>query len=411
VTDTRTGGAPAVGTSDVPPQTGEEGTLDSPLELSPPDWKQGLRRAVKEFKADRGALTAAGLAYYWFLAIFPAILAAVGILGLINASPSLVDKIVKGLGKTLPGDTPRVLGDAISNATRKSGGASAVAGLVGIVLALWSATSGMVALQIGLGVAYDVEEDRTFVKARVRALLLSLATLVLGGAATAMLVFAKPLGGAIRDHVPFSGAFIPVWTVARLVLALLCLVVLMATFYYLAPNRESPRWTWVSPGGILAAAIWLLASFGFSFYVSSLGSYAKTYGSLTGVVLLLIWLYLTGLAVVVGGELNAELERQAAGRARPERGRRRSAVGQGRPTAGATGSRGTGGSRGAARSGGAGGGRPAQAARGAEDGGSRRPATVGSATVSSATVGSGRDGGGPAGMAEWSERMRQLRRD
>jgi membrane protein len=138
--------------------------------------------------------------------------------------------------------------------------------------------------------------------------------LVLGGVATALIVFGAPLGDALRDNLPFGRAFVLLWTVVRWVLGLSALVVLFAAIYYLAPNRTSPRWVWVSPGGILAAVIWLVASLGFSFYVSSFGKYAQTYGSLAGVVVLLLWLYLTGLALVLGGELNAELERQSAAR-------------------------------------------------------------------------------------------------
>jgi membrane protein len=129
-------------------------------------------------------------------------------------------------------------------------------------------------------------------------------------------VFGAPIGHALRDNLPFGGAFVVLWTVVRWALGLAALTSLFATIYFLAPNRETPRWAWVSPGGILAAGIWLLASIGFSFYVSSFGKYAQTYGSLAGVVVLLLWLYLTALAVVLGGELNAELERQSAARAR-----------------------------------------------------------------------------------------------
>jgi membrane protein len=138
--------------------------------------------------------------------------------------------------------------------------------------------------------------------------------LVLGGLATALIVFGAPLGNSLRDNLPFGSAFVLLWTVLRWAVGLVALVALFATIYYVAPNRDSPKWVWVSPGGILAGAIWLAASLGFSFYVSSFGKYAETYGSLAGVVVLLLWLYLTALAVVLGGELNAELERQSAAR-------------------------------------------------------------------------------------------------
>lgn len=206
-----------------------------------------------------------------------------------------------------------MLVDAVNSAGSRSDGAL-LAVLVGLAIALWSASSGMVGLQMGLDVAYDVEADRTFVKKRLVAFELLAAMLVLGGAATALIVFGAPLGDALRDNLPFGRAFVLLWTVVRWALGLVALTGLFATIYYLAPNRDTPRWVWVSPGGVLAAAIWLVASLGFSFYVSSFGKYAETYGSLAGVVVLLLWLYLTALALVLGGELNAELERQSAAR-------------------------------------------------------------------------------------------------
>ena len=296
----------------VPAQTGEGAQTDTPLELSPPDWKQSLRRAAKEFKNDRATLTAAGMAFYWFLAVFPGLLAAVGVMGLVNAGASATTSITDGIRSVLPGDAARVLTDAVTKAGEQSDGAAVIATLVGLGVALWSASAGMVALQVGLDVAYDVGQDRTFVKKRLVAFALLGVTALFGGLATALVVFGEPLGETIRDNFPMGGAFVLVWTVLRWAIALASLTVLFATYYYLAPNRESPRWAWVSPGGIVAAGVWLAASLGFSFYVSSFGSYAETYGSLAGVVVLLLWLYLSAIAVMAGGELNAELERQSA---------------------------------------------------------------------------------------------------
>ena len=134
----------------------------------------------------------------------------------------------------------------------------------------------------------------------------------MGGAATGLIVFGEPLGDSLRDNLPFGSAFVVLWTLIRWGVGLVALTAMFAAIYYLSPYRETPRWVWVSPGGVLAALIWLAASLGFSFYVSSFGKYAETYGSLAGVVVLLLWLYLTALAVILGGELNAELERQSA---------------------------------------------------------------------------------------------------
>ena len=310
----------------VPPQNGHE-EPSSPLELEPTGWKESIKRAVAEFKADRGSMTAASLAFYWFLAVFPGLIAAVGVLGLLNAGSEATTSIIKGIRTTLPGDAADVLVRAVRKAQDRSSGGSVISAVVGVALALWGASAGMVALQTGLNVAYDVPEDRKFVGKRLVALGLVVATGVFGTIATVFVVFGAPLGDTLRDNLPFGGtAFVIVWTIARWLLAVAALTVLFAVYYYLGPKRESPRWVWVSPGGVVAVVIWLIASLGFSLYVKELGgtSYGKTYGSLAGVVVLLFWLYLTGLAVVFGGELNAELERQAEhekrGRARaPDR--------------------------------------------------------------------------------------------
>ncbi|MFP5320149.1 MAG: YihY/virulence factor BrkB family protein [Acidimicrobiia bacterium] len=314
----------------VPSQTGDKGEPDSPLDISASGWKETLKRTFAEFKADRGSMIAAGMAFYWFLAIFPALLAAVGFTGLVNASEETVGSITGAIRSTLPGDAARVLTDSLDQAVNRSGGSSVIAALIGVVLALYSASAGMAALQVGLNVAYDVPEDRSFLKKRLRGLLLMLVAVVLGGVATAAIVFGAPIGEALRDNLPFGDAFVLVWTLIRWVVGLAALATLFALFYYLGPNRETPRWSWLSPGGIVATVIWLIASLGFSFYVTNLGSYGETYGSLTGVVVLLLWLYLSALAIVLGGELNSELERQAehqrnghgsappAGRLRPQ---------------------------------------------------------------------------------------------
>ena len=298
----------------IPTQTGEGPGPGSPLELQAPDWKASAKRTVSEFKEDRGTLTAAGMAFYWFLSIFPLLGAGAGMLGLFNVSADRIERMTKSITDALPGPAGELLVDAGTKAAEGSDGAI-LAVLLGLALALWSASAGCVGMQMGLDVAYDVQDNRKFIKKRLVAFELLLAMLVLGGAATALIVFGAPLGDALRDNLPFGSAFVLLWTVLRWVGGLVALTGLFATIYYLAPNRDTPRWVWVSPGGILAAVIWLAASLGFSIYVSQFGNYDETYGPLlAGVVVLLLWLYMTALAVVLGGELNAELERQTAAR-------------------------------------------------------------------------------------------------
>lgn len=297
----------------IPTQAGEGPGPDSPLELPAPDWKASIKRTVKEFKEDRGTLTAAGMAFYWFLSVFPLLAAGAGMLGLFNVSDDRIERIAASVTGALPGEAGQLLEEAVRTAAEGSDGAI-LAVLFGLAVALWSASAGCVGMQMGLDVAYDVRDNRTFVRKRLVAFELMLAMVVLGGAATALIVFGAPLGNALRDNLPFGSAFVVLWTLVRWIGGIAALTGLFATIYYLSPNRDTPRWVWVSPGGILAAVIWLTASLGFSIYVSQFGSYNETYGSLAGVAVLLLWLYLTALAVVLGGELNAELERQSAAR-------------------------------------------------------------------------------------------------
>lgn len=300
------------GGTPIPPQQDADRGPEGPLDISPTGWKQTLLRVRKRMVRDRVPLAAGGLAYHWFLAFFPAVIAGLGFLALINVSGGTLHHLTHGIDKALPAGASGVFDAAVKAATKRSS-ATVTAAVVGIAIALWAASSGTSAFQQTLDVAYEVPVSRKFLGRRIRSVPMMAAIVVLGGFGGGLIIFGAPIGSAIEGPFPFHGvAFEIVWNAIRWGGAIVLLTLLFSVLYYLGPNRESPRWQWVSPGGLFATAIFLAASLGFSYYVSAFGNYGKTYGSFAGVAIFIFWLYLVGMASLLGAEINAELERQAA---------------------------------------------------------------------------------------------------
>lgn len=264
------------------------------------------RLVLSRMKADRVSVAAGAFAYRWFLSIFPLIIALLGVASLVTIPHRFVTNLIHGVTVALPPGAAAVLTQSIASAQHHAG-ASVATTVVASLVALWSATSGMVVVEEGLDMAFGLPTDRSFVARRLIALPLLASSVVLGGVASALAVFGAQLGRLFRDVVPIHGELLSVsWGVLRWLVALSLMNLLLSVFYVLAPNRR-PRWHWTSAGTVVATLTWALVSLGFALYTSTFGSFGATYGAFAGVAILIFWLYLSGLAIVLGAEVDAAI--------------------------------------------------------------------------------------------------------
>jgi membrane protein len=278
---------------------------EQPQQIPPRGWKEIALRLKTEVKQDQVPLLAAGVAFYALLSLFPAIIAGVSIYGLV-ANPDTVRAQLDKLTQLLSPETAKLVGTQIQQITAGAGGALGLATVLGILTALWSASAGMKAIVTGVNMAYDETETRKFLKLRGLALLLTLGAMVLMGIAL-LLIVAFP---AVTIDWPTALR----WTasILRWLLLAALLIAGLAVLYRYAPDRDEPRWSWVSWGSGVATVLWVLASIGFAIYATFFSNYNKTYGALAGIIILMFWLWLTAFVVLVGAELNTEMELQTA---------------------------------------------------------------------------------------------------
>lgn len=280
---------------------------DSPQELTKPSWIYVVRKTVTEFVEDQCTDLAAALTYYSVLAMFPAAVAVLSLVGLVGRSDETVDALVQilrdvgasGAAETLE-PTLRELGESQN---------SGLGLIIGLAVALWSASAYVNAFSRGMNRIYEIEEGRPFWKLRPIMIVLTIVTVLLTAIVGLGLVLTGPAAQAVGDAVGLGDTAVTVWNIAKWPILLVVVIVIVALLYYVTPNVKQPRFRWISVGAVVAILVWVVASALFGLYVANFSDYNRTYGSLAGVIVFLLWLWITNLALLFGAELDAELER------------------------------------------------------------------------------------------------------
>ena len=302
--DARAGQAP------MPQPERSEPRLENPglLDLSFRDWRAIFVRAVKEFLEDNGTMLASALAYSTFFAIPSVLLVVVGVFTLV-VGPETISSLMAHFSHVMPGQATSLLGGSLQRLDQQPATGVAMT-IVGFVLALWATTGAMTTYMTALNLAYERKDGRSFLRKRLVAVEL---VAVMGFAfllVAVLLMFGPSVEQLVAAHAgPFSGAIGWIWWIAEWPILVAGLLAAFATLLYLGPDVAHPRWRFITPGSLFATVVWLAVSGAFAFYTSSFGSYNKTWGSLAAVIIMLTWLWLAGIALLLGAEINAEAER------------------------------------------------------------------------------------------------------
>lgn len=288
----------------------ERAAPDSLTKLPKGAWPAALKGSLREFKDDELTDRAAALTYYGVLALFPALLALVSILGLTGRSTT--DKVLENLQElTAPGAARDIITRAVEQLQGNAGIGSIVA-IAGLVLAIWSASGYVAAFMRASNAVYDMPEGRPVWKVLPVRLGVTVALMVMAVISALIVVFTGGLARQAGDLLGLGDTALTVWSIAKWPVLVVLVIIMIALLYWAAPNAKVRGFRWITPGSFLALAIWLLASAGFALYVANFGSYNKTYGTMAGVIVFLIWLWITNLAILLGLEFDAEIARQRA---------------------------------------------------------------------------------------------------
>lgn len=285
----------------------DAGKVDSPGDLGKRSWFYVLRKAVREFSSDQCTDLAAALTYYAVLALFPAAIALMSLLGVVGQGTKAVDevlKIAKDLGAS---GLVSSIGPTLRQLSTSQGAGLGL--IIGILGALWSASGYVGAFGRAMNRMYEVGEGRPVWKLRPIQLVLTAVLVVLVALVLAALVLTGPVAQSVGDAIGLGSTVVLIWQIAKWPVLLGVVVLIVALLYYFTPNVKQPKLRWISVGAVLAIITWIVLSVAFGFYVANFSSYDKTYGSLAGVIAFLLWLWITNLALLFGAELDSELER------------------------------------------------------------------------------------------------------
>jgi membrane protein len=285
----------------------DAGKVESPTDLSKRSWLYVLRKTIREFSGDQCTDLAAALTYYAVLAVFPAAIALTSLLGLVGKGTDSVTAVLDIIGDLGGASVVDGVEEPLREISRSQ--AAGLAFVLGLAGALWSASGYVGAFGRAMNRIYEVQEGRPIWKLRPAMLLLTLVLVVLTATVLLALVVTGPVADAVGSALGIGSTLRLVWDLAKWPVILLAVVLIVALLYYATPNVKQPRFRWISLGAVVAILTWAVASAAFGFYVASFSSYDKTYGALGGVIVFLLWLWLTNLALLFGAELDAELER------------------------------------------------------------------------------------------------------
>jgi membrane protein len=279
-----------------------------PTDLPTRSWWAILKRTVKEFQDDNLTDWAAALTYYGIMSLFPMLVALVAVLGVFGQESS-VGVLLDSFREAGMSNVADSVEEPLLGVVDAKGGASALLG-VGLLLSIWSASGYLGAFIRATNSIYEVEEGRPFWKLRPMQVGLTVVGVFLLSMVAIGLVVSGPLAEAIGNAIGLGDTAVTIWGIAKWPVMLVIVMTVVASLYYVAPNVRQPSFRWITPGGIVAVLLWVIASIGFAFYVSNFGSYNKTYGTLGGIISFLVWLWVSNLALLLGAELDAELERE-----------------------------------------------------------------------------------------------------